>query len=122
MRFRVLAVISAAFALAFTAVPSASANSFNKEVGGGVFVSYDDGGDSFCLRVAASSGYDVASVNLDPAVAGRGPSYSFSVTRGDKKCRSLATAYEDSRYEYFGTMGYDPPCRCADRYSGGFYS
>lgn len=123
MRIRSIATAATALALTVAVVPSASANSFtDRYVGGGTYVSYDDGGDSFCIRMSSSSTYDVASLHLAPKTAGRGPTRDLSVTRGQRKCTSLATAYEDSAYAYFGTLGYDPPCRCGSRYSGDFFS
>jgi hypothetical protein len=98
------------------------ANSFDVSVGGGGHVSYDDGTDTLCARLSAASGYDVLSMTAYPVVASRGPERSFTVHRGEKVCRSLATAYEDSAYRYSGILGYEPPCRCGSRFGGSFYS
>lgn len=121
-KFRIAATAAVMAASLVAAAPAAMANSFNVSVGGGGRVSYDDGTDTLCASLSSTSGYDVLSMTAYPVVASRGPERSFTVHRGEKVCRSLATAYEDSAYKYFGTLGYEPVCRCGDRFGGDFYS
>jgi hypothetical protein len=103
--------------------PAASADSFyNRPLGGGVYVSYDDGADRFCIRMDSNAYFDVASLNLYSVTAGRGPSHTASVNRGQKQCRSLATAYEDSAYRYFGNLDFFGADRSGHRYGGDFFS
>jgi hypothetical protein len=124
MSMRTIATAAAVVALTFVGAPAALANSFtDTSMGGGGKVTYDDGADSLCVSLASTSGYDVISLTASPVTAGRGPTLSFSVYRGHKTCKSLATAYEDTKYEYSGILGYDPPCRCGQRFGiGTFFS
>ncbi len=120
--FRIAATATVLAASLLATAPVAMANTFTKSVGGGGTVSYNDGTDTLCASLSASSGYDVLSMTAYPVTAGRGPELSFTVHRGGKVCRSLATAYEDSAYKYNGILGYEPPCRCGSRFGGDFYS
>lgn len=121
MKIRILAVLAAAFGLALGAAPVASANSFSdRYLGAGAHLSYNDGTDTLCLWYVSSGSYR-ASLTAEPTVAGRGPTINLSVGPGQRKCASLATAYEDSHYDYHGAVA--SSCRCfIHRYSGGFYS
>lgn len=107
-----LAAGTAAASLAIvlvTAVP-ALANSFS---GSDAYASwsYSDSPDSFCVTSKEGS----VAVKLSPVTAGRGPSYNTTISDGNRKCFSLATAYEDSKYKWFvGTRGAP--------HSGTFYS
>lgn len=83
-----------------TALP-ASANSFSKRIYQGTF-SYDDGQDRFCLRADEVDIRDraVITVTLTPYDTSRGPTITFSdIDYAGRECRSLATAYEDTRYK-----------------------
>lgn len=120
--FRIAATAAAMAASLVAAAPAAMANSFDTNVGGGGRVWYDDGADTLCASLSSGASYDVLSMTAYPVVASSGPERSFTVYRGGKVCRSLATAYEDSAYRYNGILGYDPPCRCGSRFGGDFYS
>jgi hypothetical protein len=117
---RIIATVAVMGAALFVTAPAASANSFgDRYLGGGAHLSYDDGTDTLCLRNENSS-YR-ASLTASPTTAGRGPTLSFDVGPGKRECHSLATAYEDSHYDYYGAVASE--CRCyIQRYSGGFYS
>jgi hypothetical protein len=104
------------------AAPAATAASFDEPLGGGGRVWYSDGTDTLCASLSSNSYYDVLSMYAHPVVAGRGPDRSFSLSRGQTECRSLATAYEDTLYRYSGVLGFDPVCRCGHRFGGEFYS
>ena len=92
------AAIGSAFVGALAVAAPASANSFGPTDSHGVVkVSYNDGADEFCV----SGNYHHGSVvYLVPETSGRGPSHKITVSDGETKCVSLATAYEDSRYYY----------------------
>ena len=122
MRIRSVATAAAVVALTVAGAPAATAASFDQPVGGGGRVWYDDGADTLCVSLSNDAGYDVLSMTASPVTAGRGPTRSFTVYRGERSCKSLATAYEDSAYSYHGTLGFVPPCRCGSRFGGDFYS
>jgi hypothetical protein len=122
MKIRSIATAAAVVALTFAGMPAASAASFDENVGGGGRVWYNDGTDTLCASLSSSAGYDVLSMTAKPVTAGRGPTLTYTVHRGERRCKSLATAYEDSKYTYFGTLGYEPPCRCGSRFGGDFFS
>ena len=101
---------AASLAVALGTAAPALANSFS---GSDAYASwsYSDSSDNFCVTSKDGS----VSVKLSPVTAGRGPSYNSTVSDGKKKCFSLATAYEDSKYNWFvGTRGAP--------HSGTFYS
>lgn len=109
-----LASAAAGLALIFTVgtVSPAMAlpNSFSDSDGYAAW-SYNDGNDRFCVRAKVGS----VRVKLNPVNPGNGPSYNRNVAQGTKRCNSLATAYEDSRYSFsIGTRG--------SFHSGKFYS
>ncbi len=120
LRIAATAAVMAASLVA--AAPTATAASFDENVGGGGRVWYNDGTDTLCASLSSNASYDVLSMTAYPVVASRGPERSFTVHRGGKVCRSLATAYEDTAYRYHGILGYEPPCRCGSRFGGDFYS
>jgi hypothetical protein len=122
MKFRSMATAAAALALTVAVAPAAMANSFDDPVGGGGHVVYTDSTDTLCVSLSSSSSYDVLDITAAPVTAGRGPTLSFSVHAGGKTCKSLATAYEDSKYTYYGILAYDTVCRCGTRVGGEFYS
>jgi hypothetical protein len=94
-----LAAASAGLALVGTigVASPAFANSFSGSDSSASW-SYNDGADSFCVTGKNGNG---VYVKLRPVTAGRGPSYDTTVRGGSgKRCFSLATAYEDTRYSY----------------------
>ncbi len=83
-----------------TALP-ASANSFNGRIYQGSY-SYNDGEDRFCLRADEVNIRDraIITVTLTPYDTSRGPTITFSdIDYAGRECRSLARAYEDTRYK-----------------------
>lgn len=80
------------------AAPAAHANTFTDRPMFGGFYSYSDGGDRFCITTKNISGLTIK-VDLRPDTApSRGPAFSYTVRGGQTVCKSLATAYEDTRY------------------------
>ncbi|WP_461024471.1 hypothetical protein [Thalassiella azotivora] len=118
---RATATVAVVAATVLATAPTAAAKSFTDRVRGAV-ISYDDGEDRFCAKLVSDAGYDTLSVRLYPVVAGRGPEHYISLVRGERKCRSLATAYEDSAYRYSGVLGNIPVDRGGYRLGGEFYS
>lgn len=118
---RTIAAVAVMGAALFVTAPAASANSFgDRYLGAGAHLSYNDGTDTLCLWYDSSGPYQ-ARLTASPTTSGRGPTRSLVVGPGQKKCASLATAYEDTHYDYLGAVASD--CRCyIHRYSGGFYS
>lgn len=89
----------AAVALTFTTTGTASANSFTKPVYQGK-VWYNDGKDRFCAKAdEAPRDRAIIYVTLTPYNSSRGPKVSFhDIDYAGATCRSLATAYEDTKY------------------------
>lgn len=93
----VLAVVAAGGVMLGT-VPAASAQTTGGSTADGRW-HYDDGADKFCVTAAGpGSGHEGVSARLYPVTAGRGPIRTLSAAPGQKKCTSLATAYEDTAY------------------------
>lgn len=110
----VAATTGAAAVLSVVGSPIASANSFSASTQGGT-ATYDDGGDQFCAFAWNTEGARSVRVTLT-AVSRPGPSHDFTDRNtyaggnAGNSCRSLATAYEDTRYKavirgYWGETG-----------------
>lgn len=109
------AVVGVSVAAASLALATpASANSFSKNVGDGT-VSYDDGGDRFCVTAFNSEGARWVQVKLVP-ISRSGPSptikdYNNYYGHSGSTCSTaLSTAYEDTYYRaditsYWGERG-----------------
>ncbi|WP_171134132.1 MULTISPECIES: hypothetical protein [Streptomyces] len=107
-----IAAVGLSLAIIVGAAPAALANSFGKSYND-VSFGYDDGGDRFCVTPADGYG---AHVMLAPNAADRGPAYNEELPKGSGgRCFSLATAYEDSGYNYAVGTG-------KNWYAGTFYS
>lgn len=94
-----LATVAALAVAGVTAGP-ASAKSFDKGVYQGK-VSYKDGKDRFCVRAKEKNIHDraVVKVTLKPYNSARGPLVKLAdVDTPGGQCKSLARAYEDTRY------------------------
>ncbi len=122
MKIRSIATATAVLALTFGTAPAAMANSFDENVGGGGRVWYNDGTDTLCASLSSSASYDVMSLTARPETAGRGPTLEYTLYRGQSRCKSLATAYEDSAYFYGGVLGFVPPDRSGRRFGDYFFS
>jgi len=121
-KIRGIATATAVLALTLGTAQAAMANSFDRDLGGGARVWYDDGTDTLCASLSSSAYYDTMSLNAYPDIAGRGPTLGSTLSRGQRSCKSLATAYEDSVYHYYGTLGFVPTSRSGQRYGGDFWS